>query len=275
MPEATDWAATRAAGAAVFAQTDVVASYYARQPYAPDAYAWILAKTPGRQRALDLGCGPGPVARELAPHFAEVVALDPSVGMIAAGQAASHGAPNIRWLCSPAESYEADARFDLVVAGSSIHFVDPPVVFPKLARWSDRLATLANDPWFPYPPPPCGLEAWVEFLARWNAHVGRQTPAWWRNLEDRPPPRPMPWDPWMDVLGREEFRFIFRQSVADFVASCHARLSWPRQMMGEALAAEFDAALSALLEPHAIGGLLALDIITELSWGAPRSNPRR
>ena len=268
-----DWTAVRAAGATVFAQPDVVASYYARQPYAPAAYEALLAQIPRRGRALDIGCGPGTVARELAPHFGEVVALDPSEPMLVVARAASPPA-NIRWVCAKAEDYEADTPFDLAVAGSSIHWTHPASLFPKLARWTPLLALLANDMSFPHPPPPCGLEAWVDFLERWNTRVGRSTPPWWRNLADRPPPLPAPHEPWLDIAGLERFHFVFRQSVADFVASCHARVSWPRAVMGEALAAGFDADLTSLLEPYAVGGLIELEIITDLCWGAPRSTPR-
>ena len=269
---ADDPAAARAAGAAIFTQADVAASYYARQPYAPAAYATLLRQVAGRTRALDLGCGPGPVARELASRFAEVVALDPSAPMIAAGQAMG-GAPNIRWVCASAEAFEQADGFDLVVAGSSIHFVDPAIVFPKLARLTPVFATLANDATFPRPPPPCGLEAWVAFLERWNRRVGRTPPRSWREPWLSTPPEP-PHEAWVDVAGRERRSFVFRQSVSDFVASCHARLSWPRQMMGEERVAGFDAELTDLLSPHVESdGLLALTVVTDLVWGAPRTAP--
>jgi SAM-dependent methyltransferase len=182
MTDQDDQAALRAAGAAIFAQAEVAASYYARQPYAPAAYETLLAQVPGRARALDLGCGPGPVARVLAERFGEVVALDPSAPMIAEGQAADAGAhPNIRWLCARAEDFGDNGNFDVVTAGSSIHWVDPAAVFPKLARLTGLIAMLANDPLFPRPPPPCGIEAWLDFLTRWNERVGRATPARWRD----------------------------------------------------------------------------------------------
>ena len=44
--------------------------------------------------------------------------------------------------------------------------------------------------------------------------------------------------------------------------------------MGEALVREFDGALGALLRPFARGGMLELDVVTELTWGAPRATPR-
>ena len=267
-----DEARERARGQAIFSQPDVVASYHARQPYAPSAYEILLARVPDRQRALDVGCGPGPVARELAAHFGEVIALDPSARMIAAGRAASP-APNIRWVCTRAEDYEDSAGFDLVVAGASIHWVDPAVIYPKLAEWTPIFAVLGNDGLFPEPPPPCGLAAWVDFIRRWNTRVGRATPPGWPERERMRPPA-VPHERWMDMAGRERLGFVFRQSVADFVASCHSRASWAPAMMGETVVAEFDAELTALLEPHAIGGLLELEIVTDLCWGAPRASPR-
>jgi len=276
MTEQDDKAAARLTGAAVFSQDDVAASYHARQPYAPAAYEALLARVPGRARALDIGSGPGPVARVLADHFGEVVALDPSAPMIAAGQAADAGAhPNIRWVCARAEDFEDDARFDLIVAGSSIHWTDPAVLFPRLAGWTALFADLANDAEFPRPPPPCGIEAWIDFLCRWNPRVGRDPPPWWRDRSLRPPRQAPPHEAWLDIAGHERFRFTFQQSVPDFVASCHARCSWPREMMGAALSIEFDEELTQLLSPFASDGTLALDILTDLVWGAPRTAPRQ
>ena len=266
-----NWQAPAAAGKAIFAEDGVVASYHARPPYAPALYQRLLALTPGRSRALDIGCGPGKVARVLADHFAEVVALDPSAPMIAAGRAADGGRHrNILWVQQTAEAFESEGAFDLAVAGSSIHWADPAILFPKLARWTDLFAVLNNDPIFPLPPPPCGHDAWVGFLAEWYARTGRTAPAAWRNPDlDAVPPAPH--EAWMDVAGRERFAFTFRQSVADFVASCHSRVSWRRAVMGEALADAFDAALTDLMSPHAVEGLLDLEIISELTWGAPRA----
>ena len=91
--------AERLSLAAIFADEDVARRYHTRAPYTPDLFTVLLSKTPGRRRALDLGCGPGKIARVLAEHFEAVVALDPSVPMIAAGEAADGGQhPNVRRL---------------------------------------------------------------------------------------------------------------------------------------------------------------------------------
>ena len=266
--------AARIAGAALFTEDDVVASYYARPPYGPALYAHLLRQTSGRMRALDLACGPGKIARVLADHFDEVVAVDPSEAMIAAGIAQDAGAhSNIRWTRLRGEDFETDDRFDLVACGSAIHWMDPAVQFPKLARWTDLLALLNTDPLFPAPPPPCGRRAWVDFLCEWRQRTGRVPPAAWRDPDHATPPA-TPHHAWMDLAGREVFAFPFAQSVEDFIASCHSRVSWPRSQMGAALAAEFDAALDALMRPFSTDGMLELEIVSELTWGAPRATPK-
>jgi len=274
MSRADEQRAARAAGAAIFAEADVVASYYARPPYAPALFDRLLGQVSGRTRALDLGCGPGKVARVLAPHFAEVTAVDPSALMIAAGKAQDAGrCPNISWRAMRGEDFKSTEGFDLVTAASSIHWMDAEVLFPKLTHWTGVLAVLNNDPTFPQPPPPCGHDTWIDFLEAWFAKTGRAVPAAWRDAAN-PPESLAPHEAWMDDVRRERFSFSFRQSVEDFVASSHSRVSWPRSRMGRDLAGEFDSALDALMRRFSIDGMLELEIVSELTWGAPRETPR-
>ncbi len=260
---------------AIFADEDVVRCYYARPPYAPSLYDFLLERVAGRGRALDLGCGPGKVAITLADHFAEVVALDPSAPMIEAGKATDGGRRrNIRWVVQRAEDYESDAGFDLVTAGTSIHWLDHAVPFPKLAGWTTALAVLTDAPLFPSPAPPCGEDAWIAFLTLWLARMGRPPPAVRREPERVTSDTETRHELWMDIAGRELFRHVFRQSVEDFVISQHSRVSWNRPAMGEALASEFDRALDDLIRPFARDGQLEIAIVSELTWGAPRRTPR-
>jgi SAM-dependent methyltransferase len=267
--------ARRAAGAAVFAEADVAASYHGRPPYAPALYEILLGLVPGRSRALDIGCGPGKVARVLADHFGEVVALDPAAPMLAEGRAADAGRhANILWVQDRAETYESERGFDLVTAGCSIHWTDPAALFPKLARWTGVVALLDDAPSFPAPAPPCGHEAWVDFLDHWFQRTGRQINPAWRNPDPDARPSLGPHAAWLDIAGRQRFAFSFRQSVADFVAGNHARMNWNRKMMGEATADAFDTALAELMSPFAEGGVLEVAAASDLTWGAPRSIPR-
>jgi SAM-dependent methyltransferase len=262
----------RRAVASAFADADVARCYAARPPYAPALYEFLLGQVAGRGRALDLGCGPGKVAVILAEHFAEVVALDPSAAMIEAGQAAArrvadagrHG--GTAWICDTAEAYRTDRGFDLVTAGTSIHWLDHEAVFPKLAGWTGTLAVIGGDE---PAVAPCGDEAWTAFLARWLARVGgRYDPAGAAAEAERH-------EAWMDIAGRKEFPFTVRQSVAEFIRGQHSRATWSRAVMGETLATEFDRELEALLRPFATDGQLALDMVSTLTWGVPRRTPRR
>jgi SAM-dependent methyltransferase len=268
----TDDQTRREVGAAIFAEDDVARCYHARPPYAPALFDFLLGRVKGRSRALNLGCGPGKVAMTLADHFAEVVALDPSAAMIAAGKASKAGRrDNIVWVNERAETHEDDAGFDLVTAGTSIHWPDTAVLFPRLACWTETLAVLTDAPLFPAPAPPCGEAAWIGFLTHWLDRMGRPAPV------VRPEPavtEEAPHELWMDVAGRELFRYAVRQSVEDLIVSQHSRVSWSRSSMGEALVAEFDHDLEALLRPFASAGFLELDLVSELVWGAPRTTAR-
>jgi len=257
---------------AIFAEADVARCYHARPPYAPALYERVLALVPDRCRALDLGCGPGKVAIVLADHFDEVVALDPSGPMLAEGRAADAGRhPNIAWTLGKGETYQDDQGFDLVAAGTAIHWPDHAVLFPKLARWTPLLAIVSQDD---LAPPPCGEAAWLDFLQRWLVRMSERTPGVRK-----------PYDPagfaaegarheaWMEIAGRETFVHGWRQPLDEFVLGNHSRATWSRAAMGE-LAAAFDSELAELMSPYAIDGMLELQMVSELTWGTPRSTPR-
>jgi SAM-dependent methyltransferase len=264
---------TRDAVGAIFGEADVVRCYAARPAYAPALYDALLTRVPGRRRALDLGCGPGKIAIVLADHFAEVVALDPSAGMIAAGKTADAGRhDNITWVPGTAEAYESDAGFDLVTAGTSIHWPDHAILFPKLARWTRLLAIISGDaPKIP----PCGEDAWLDFLKRWLAVMAQRTPDVRRAYDPAGlAAEGRRHEAWMAIAGRERFAHTARQSVEDFVASQHSRATWSRAAMGEDLAGAFDQELDALMRPFATGGLLALELESALTWGTPLAAAR-
>ena len=98
---------------AVFGELDVARCYAYRMPYAAQLYERFLTLVPGRKRLLDLGCGPGKIARELAPRFESVIAVDPSEAMLRAGRELSK-AENIAWIRSRAEDLMLDGSFDAI-----------------------------------------------------------------------------------------------------------------------------------------------------------------
>jgi len=119
-----------------------------RRGYHPNLYKIIVdhhTSTGGQlDTLLDIGCGPGIAARDLAPHFAHVIGLDPSEGMIntARGLAGvSSTSEPIRFEISTAEDLGLnlsppveDSSVDLIVAATAAHWFDMARFWPQAAR---------------------------------------------------------------------------------------------------------------------------------------------
>jgi SAM-dependent methyltransferase len=105
----------------------------------PDLDALVAAAAlTGRERVLDLGCGPGHAAARLAPQAAEVVALDLTEAMLETGRAlaAERGLANLRFERGDAARLSfPDASFDRVTSRHSAHhYSDPRAVLREVAR---------------------------------------------------------------------------------------------------------------------------------------------
>jgi SAM-dependent methyltransferase len=148
------------------------AAYYrrGRLPYAPGLAETLAAalRLDGRGRLLDVGCGPGILALDLAQLFREVVGVDPDAGMIAeAGrQAAAAGVTGkTRWVRARAEELPADlGTFTVATFGQSFHWMDRDLVAATvrnllrpggaLVHVSDLKSEPADVDDLPHPPAP-------------------------------------------------------------------------------------------------------------------------
>lgn len=248
---------------AAFDDQDVARCYACRPPYAPTLFDALLTLVPNRRRALDLGCGPGKLAAVLSGHFDEVIALDPSAPMLAQGRAHCPAA-NILWFHGRDTDAPLEQAFDLVVAGTSIHFMDHAQLFPRLAECTPLFATVAGD----HPPSPPWADEWSDAMDTWLRRVGRTPdPAGFFEFGRR-------YEAWVDIAGRRDFNFVFTQPLEDFITGQHSRATWSRAIMGANLADEFDRDLERRLRPWAPNGLLTFDMTSELVWGAPRRTAR-
>jgi SAM-dependent methyltransferase len=118
-----------------------------RLPY-PDTLVAHIRDDLGRDgtgRLLDLGAGPGFVARALRPFFAHVVATDSESDMVTYGRARSEAERDgIEWRMSRAEDLTfPDASFEVIAAGNAFHRFERPVVAANAIRWLTRNGAMA------------------------------------------------------------------------------------------------------------------------------------
>ena len=82
---------------------------------------FFLRHLPARRgRALDVGCGSGLLAHELAGGFDEVVAIDVSEPMLALARR-EHAAPNLVYRHADANALALDGAFDFIVSHTTFH----------------------------------------------------------------------------------------------------------------------------------------------------------
>ncbi len=163
------------------------ARYYleGRLPYAPglaDALARELGLD-GRGRLIDIGCGPGIVALELAALFEEVVGVDADADMIdeAAREAQRRGVGNGRWLTLRAEELPGElGAFRVATLAQSYHWMERERVARAVHGMLEPGGALVHINAFtrhgveasssPYPEPP-----WEAISALVRRYLGSET----------------------------------------------------------------------------------------------------
>lgn len=251
--------------AAQFQDAAIVAAYPARPPYPTEVFDRLVALRVGPERALDIGCGTGDIARPLARWMAQVDAVDVSERMIAAGRRLSHGdAANLHWQVAPIETATLADAYGLIVAGESLHWMDWDVTLPRLSAALAPGAQLVIVERAEQPSP------WTDDLLALIVHYST-------NRDFRP----------YDTVEEVEQRGLFSahgrartvalpwtQSIADYIESIHSRNGFSRDRMRPADAAAFDEAVFQLVAPYAENGRISLRIAADLCWGRPRAPSR-
>ena len=91
----------------------------------------MLGESQGK--VLDVGCGPGKIARTLVDHVDGVDAVDFSQEMIRVGKSLINGDhPNLQWISGRVEEVRLYPPYDMVTAGASIHWMEWERGFSKI-----------------------------------------------------------------------------------------------------------------------------------------------
>lgn len=242
--------------------------YRFRPPYAAEVVDTLLGLVSGEPRTLlDLGCGPGKLARTLAPHVSRVDAVDFSEVMLEQGRQSPGGDhPSIRWILAPVESAPLDPPYALAVAGASFHWFEQEHVLARLRGLlgpGALLAVLDGDT--PWRPP--WREQEVAIMVDFGERMTGVRPTW-RGTDVAT--KPLVTSPRFERLGvRVTAPVAFEQSLDEYVACLHSRQTFCLEAMGAPLAAAFGAAIRAMLEPWSPDGRVRYEVRTRIEWGRP------
>jgi SAM-dependent methyltransferase len=247
-PKPSGWSPDRATSF----QLDAVARSYAfRPPYGATLFAKLASLVGDEPRTvLDLGCGPGDLARYLVPLFDRVDAVDMSPAMIAVGRTREHGdAANLRWIQGRAEDAPLDPPYALVVAGDSLHWMDWPVIVPRIR---DVLSP----------------NGWLAIAGKvWGTDTPEERELWSRystNQEYRPVHliEELESRGFFEKRGTEGFTAEWTPTIDEYLAANRSRASYPTE---PERAEAFDAELERLLD----GDRLRLTVRGGVAWGVP------
>lgn len=246
---------------ATFKAPEVAGFYPRRPPYAQQIYECIIDRSSATHRLLDLGCGEGKIARPMTKVFDQVCAVDPSANMIKLGRSLENGSTdNLEWVEATAERALLTGKFDAVTFASSIHWMEPSRLFPKLVKHLSEnhiLAIIQGDAAFQPP----WQDEWQQFLAKWVSQItGEEVNSnKWRATQTKH----------LDYINiRETKEYVsqpFRQTVEDFILCQHSRDTFALVKLG-ARRQDFHNELKALLQPHANReGQLTFQVKTHLT----------
>lgn len=244
-----------------FQDQSVVDRYHLRPLYPPATFTFLSTLIVDEPRVvLDVGCGPGNVARNLSNYAERIDAVDISRPMLDRARTLPGGAsPQIRWLHGRAEEVEVQPPYALITAGESLHWMDWGVVLPRFARLLTPRGVLAivdvkeqDVPW---------REGYVEIV---------------KHFSNNPTYKPV------DMIAECEKHQLFRQegehrtapvpwrqTIDEYIQAQHARSALSLDTMTSEQAVHFAAEMHELLTPFAFDGILNVQLIGHVVWGKP------
>jgi len=162
---------------------DGVAGLYdaTRQGYPAEIVDCIFATAaigPGAAAVLEIGCGTGQLARQLAGRAFNLTAIDIGAAMVEAARR-NVADPMARFQISSFEDFADSEPSDLIVSATAFHWVDPSIGLAKAARLlrsGGWLALLTTGERYPEPLRTRLRDLWM----RYSRQTGKWTdqPAW-------------------------------------------------------------------------------------------------
>ena len=247
--------------AEAFNDPQVVEVYQHRPPYPNEVFDILASLITDEPRVvLDVGAGTGDIARHLVELAERVDAVDPSQTMIEQGQRLPNGDhPHLRWICGKVEEVLLAPPYALITAGSSIHWTEWEVAFPRfrsLLTPNGSLALIYRRTL----PMPWDAEL-KELQIHFSTHRDHSWPSVVSELETRS---------FFQKHGEKETTPVpYFQSIDDFIAGLHSRSSFSRQRMGGQQTNDFDQQVRSLLQRYHSESVLSLHVVGMVTWGMP------
>ncbi len=209
-----------------FKNRSLAETYELRPPYPDETYRILLSLLgESRGRVLDVGCGPGKIARGLVKHIEGVDAVDFSQEMIRIGKTLINGDhPNLRWINGPVEEVQLYPPYSMVTAGASIHWMEWDVVFlrfKEVLTTDGYLVIIDEDrpieaPWH---------DAELSLIHKYSTNRHHENIDLIQELVDRGH---------LHLIGdKRTAPMRFSQSLTDYVQSFHSRESMSKEHMGQ------------------------------------------
>ena len=247
--------------AETFKDHNVVDAYRHRPPY-PDAVFDILASliTDEPRTVLDIGAGSGDIARRVVEFVERVDAVDFSQNMIERGKQLHNGDhPHLHWIYGKVEEVPLSPPYALITAGSSIHWMEWAIAFPRFRAIHTPNGYLALIYRRALPMP------WDADLRKLRAQFSmRRDHRSYHAVEE------------LEIRGffhkqgeKETAPVPFFQSLDDYIEGLHSRSGFSRERMGQQKATDFDQQVRTLLLQFHSDGMLPLQVVGTVTWGTP------
>ncbi len=250
--------------AEAFKDDQVVDAYRYRPPYPQEVFSILGGLITIEPRTvLDVGAGSGDIARLLVPQVERVDAVDFSRSMIEQGKRLPNGDhPHLHWIYGKIEEVPLSPPYALITAGSSIHWPDWSIAFPRFQ------AVLA----------PAGFLAVIDrrtLPMPWDDELGKIR----KEFSLRKGHKGSSASKALAELNRQGFfkqqgevqtkPIPFQQSVDDFIEGLHSRSGHAKERMGPQQVADFDQQVKSLLLHFHPDGMLPLQVVGIVTWGTP------